>query len=155
MDFFPGTTSPNFISFCLENQNLDDTQPPTNVVSSVPSETVPEHASSSYPIPPVSSILTRAPPEENLAQVQASFARCPASSDSEPNVTAFADAMAEKMECSQSRMPGEIPHLSLASTKEFSEQAQATLGAESSRSSYPVLPSPARRVTQPMPTFQL
>ena len=30
MDFFQGSIPPNFISFCLEHQNLDDSQTQTN-----------------------------------------------------------------------------------------------------------------------------
>ena len=65
----------------------------------------------------------------------------PHNESSEPDVTAFADAMVQRMERNQSHTQDEASALSLASAREFLEQAQATLGAQSSplqRSSAPI-----------------
>ena len=55
MDFFQGSPRPNFIAFCLENQNVDENQTPTNTTVNI-------HAQSEQTFDP-SSVLTA-----NLAQ---------------------------------------------------------------------------------------
>ena len=55
MDFFQGSSPPTFISFCLENQNVDEDQTPTNTTENI-------HAQSEQTLDQ-SSVLTA-----NLAQ---------------------------------------------------------------------------------------
>ena len=80
MDFYQGSIPPNFISFCLENQTSDETQVPANLSLDNPVETVVSA--------PHTSVLTQSQETKG-------------STDSEVDVTTFADEMVDMMEKAQ------------------------------------------------------
>ena len=49
MDFFQGSLPPNFISFCLENQSVDESQIQTNTATSIPAESAQTSVPNSVP----------------------------------------------------------------------------------------------------------
>ena len=100
MDFFQGSSPPNFISFCLENQNIDESQI-RNTTSSdnfteIPQRPIPITMPRSSPDPIVSSSPT---PSTTIVMstaavtegVQDSVTPSPFSVDSDFDVTAYAD----------------------------------------------------------------
>ena len=113
MDFFQGSLPPNFISFCLENQNVDEPQDQTNTTignptgssqSSVPvpvSNFTPASAISPPPFPPTRDSF-------NLAQQMA--ANSPFSTDSNVDVTAYANEVVQRMEEAQGLTETESPN---------------------------------------------
>ena len=113
MDFFQGSLPPNFISFCLENQNVDEPQDQTNTTignptgssqSSVPvpvSNFTPASAISPPPFPPTRISF-------NLAQQMA--ANSPFSTDSNVDVTAYANEVVQRMEEAQGLTETESPN---------------------------------------------
>ena len=96
MDFFQGSSPPNFISFCLGNQNVDELQIQTITTTNIPAEsaqtsvlvTTPNTARnpipSPLPFPPIR------PP------------RSPSSTDSNVDVTAYAE---ERVRLHQNAQP--------------------------------------------------
>ena len=60
MDFYRGSIPPNFISFCLDRQNLDDSHTPTNPASANPTEVI--SSMNSVPIPGTTRNLVPSPP---------------------------------------------------------------------------------------------
>ena len=96
MDFFQGSLPPNFIPFCLDNQNADEHQFQTN------------HSQSSIPVPvlratpnPVPSPPPFPPIRAVLSQTLQMVADSPFSSESNVDVTAYADEVVQRMEASQ------------------------------------------------------
>ena len=85
MDFFRGSTPPNFISFCLGNQAGDEPQQQTSTTTSIPDEPVPALTSVSgtiaaqFPHPTSPPFPPTKPPKS------------PSSTDSNTDVTAYAD----------------------------------------------------------------
>ena len=100
MDFFQGSLPPNFISFCLEQQNVDDPQIQSGTTTDNPTGpplrpvpiSMPSSAPSPPPFPPIRTFLS---------QVQQLTADSPFSNESNVDVTAYADEMVQRMEVSQ------------------------------------------------------
>ena len=100
MDFFQGSLPPNFISFCLEQQNVDEPQiqsiTTTGNSTALPQRPLPISMPSSTPSPPPFP-----PIRTFLSQVQQLTADSPFSNESNVDVTAYADEMVQRMEVSQ------------------------------------------------------
>ena len=100
MDFFQGSLPPNFISFCLEQQNVDEPQlqsiTTTGNSTALPQRPLPISMPSSTPSPPPFP-----PIRTFLGQVQQLTADSPFSNESNVDVTAYADEMVQRMEVSQ------------------------------------------------------
>ena len=104
MDFFQGSLPPNFIPFCLDNQNTDEHQFQTNAApvnlaepsqSSIPIPVLratPNPVPSPPPFPPIRAVRSQAP---QMA------ADSPFSSGSNVDVTAYADEVVQRMEVSR------------------------------------------------------
>ena len=60
MDFYGGSIPPNFISFCLDRQNLDDSHTPANPASANPIEVI--SSMNSVPVPGTTRNLVPSPP---------------------------------------------------------------------------------------------
>ena len=105
MDFCQGSIPPKFISFCLDNQNVDDHQPQTNTAvgnlagssqSSIPvpvSRATPNPVPSPPPFPPIRTALS---------QTTQMVADSPFSNESNIDVTAYAVEVVQRMEVSLS-----------------------------------------------------
>ena len=100
MDFFQGSLPPNFISFCLEQQNVDEPQiqsiTTTGNSTALPQRPLPISMPSSTPSPPPFP-----PIRTFLGQAQQLTADSPFSNESNVDVTAYADKMVQRMEVSQ------------------------------------------------------
>ena len=100
MDFFQGSLPPNFISFCLEQQNVDEPQiqsiATTGNSTALPQRPLPISMPSSTPSPPPFP-----PIRTFLSQAQQLTADSPFSNESNVDVTAYADEMVQRMEVSQ------------------------------------------------------
>ena len=80
MDFFRESSPPNFISFCLDNQNSNETQTPSNPVLEIPAE------SSRLQVPTRGAQLDT-PTEQDSGQLNfATLVTSPGSFDSQPDV---------------------------------------------------------------------
>ena len=91
MDFFRGSSPSNFISFCLDNQNSNETQAPSNPVLEIPVE------SSQLQVPTEGTQLDT-PTEQDSGQLNfATLATSPGSIDSQPDVNVYADAMVQRL----------------------------------------------------------
>ena len=145
MDFFQGSLPPNFIPFCLDNQNTDERQSRTNAAlvnlaepsqSSIPIPVLratPNPVPSPPPFPPIRAVHTQAP---QMA------ADSPFSSGSNVDVTAYADEVVQRMEVS--REPIDTNLVNPTEERSFTAQDQDTLNAsqipEFVRTSTPTLP---------------
>ena len=97
MDFFQGSSPPNFISFCLEHQNVDEPQVQSNTTTGNPTgplqRSVPISMTSSVPspppFPPIRAVLSQTMP----MAVDSPFSNI--------DVTTYADEMGHRMEISQ------------------------------------------------------
>ena len=100
MDFFQGSLPPSFISFCLEQQNVDEPQiqsiTTTGNSTALPQRPLPISMPSSTPSPPPFP-----PIRTFLGQAQQLTADSPFSNESNVDVTAYADEMVQRMEVSQ------------------------------------------------------
>ena len=100
MDFFQGSLPPNFISFCLEQQNVDEPQiqsiTTTGNSTALPQRPLPISMPSSTPSPPPFP-----PIRTFLGQAQQLTADSPFSNESNVDVTAYAGEMVQRMEVSQ------------------------------------------------------
>ena len=100
MDFFQGSLPPNFISFCLEQQNVDEPQvqsiTTTGNSAALPHRPVPISMPSNTPSPPPFP-----PIRTLLGQTQQLAVDSPFSNESNVDVTAYADEMVQRMEVSQ------------------------------------------------------
>ena len=100
MDFFQGSLPPNFISFCLEQQNVDEPQiqsiTTTGNSTALPQRPLPISMPSSTPSPPPFP-----PIRTFLGQAQQLTADSPFSNESNVDVTEYADEMVQRMEVSQ------------------------------------------------------
>ena len=101
MDFFQGSSPPNFISFCLEHQNVDEPQVQSNTTTGNPTGppqrpvpiSMPSSAPSPPPFPPVRAVLS---------QTMQMAVDSPFSNESNIDVTTYAEEMVQRMEISQS-----------------------------------------------------
>ena len=100
MDFFQGSSPPNFISFCLEHQNVDEPQVQSNTTTGNPTgplqRPVPISMTSSVPSPPPFP-----PIRAVLSQTTPMAVDSPFSNESNIDVTTYADEMVQRMEISQ------------------------------------------------------
>ena len=100
MDFFQGSLPPNFISFCLEQQNVDEPQVQSIITTgnstALPQRPLPISMPSSTPSPPPFP-----PIRTFLGQAQQLTADSPFSNECNVDVTAYADEMVQRMEVSQ------------------------------------------------------
>ena len=103
MDFFQGSSPPNFISFCLENQNIDEAQTPTNTVENNLTQSdqtlgqLPDSAANLGlgPLPPLLPHIRAVTfQDQNMTE-------SPLSTDSNVDVTAYATEMVQRMEATQ------------------------------------------------------
>ena len=100
MDFFRGSSTPNFISFCLEHQNVDEPQVQSNTTTGNPTGSLqrsvpismPSSVPSPPPFPPIRAVLSQTAPMT---------ADSPFSNESNNDVTTYADEMVQRMETSQ------------------------------------------------------
>ena len=110
MDFFQGSSPPNFISFCLGNQNVDESQDQTN--TRIGNAT--GSSQSSVPAPASNITPTSAPPFRptriSLNLVQQTSANSPLSTDSNVDVTAYANEVVQRMEEAQLLTAVEAPN---------------------------------------------
>ena len=101
MDFFQGSTPPNFISFCLANQNEDELQVSANTVPNLSATLiqVASHSSNPDPVrPPVPSSPPFPPLVSSVSRIQVRDVALPYSPDSNTDVTTYADEMVQRME---------------------------------------------------------
>ena len=104
MDFFQGSLPPNFISFCLDNQNLDEQQVQTSNTADNSAGAIqrPVPISMSGYVPGINPSPPPFPPIRTfLSQMQQLTADSPLSNESNVDVTAYADEMVQRMEISQ------------------------------------------------------
>ena len=103
MDFFQGSSPPNFISFFLENQNIDEAQTPTNTVENNLTQSdqtlgqLPDSAANLGlgPLPPLLPHIRAVTfQDQNMTE-------SPLSTDSNVDVTAYATEMVQRMEATQ------------------------------------------------------
>ena len=107
MDFSRGSTPPNFIFFCLANQNEDELQAPTNTVPNLSTTLtqVASHSSNPDPVrPPVPSPPPFPPLVPSISHVQVGNVALPYSPDSNTDVTTYADEMVQRMEEAQASL---------------------------------------------------
>ena len=95
MDFFQGSSPPNFISFCLDNQNVNETQTSSNPVLEIPTEPLQTQASTGSALPD-----TPTEPDSGRPNV-AAFEASPGSIDSQTDVNVYAELMVRRLESSQ------------------------------------------------------
>ena len=100
MDFVQGSSPPNFISFCLEHQNVDEPQVQSNTTTGNPTgplqRSVPISMTISVPSPPPFP-----PIRAVLSQTTPMTVDSPFSNESNVDVTTYADEMVQRMEISQ------------------------------------------------------
>ena len=117
MDFFQGSSPPNFISFCLANQPGDDPQAQANTSSDIPSERVLTTTSAG-----VSNVVRRpqpSPPPFPPTRPP----RSPGSPDSNVDVTAYADEKVLFLEQAQEQEEGQVAKGSEIREQEIEESA--------------------------------
>ena len=96
MDFFQGSSPPNFISLCLENQDVDESPMwiQNNTVMGIPAESAQTSVPSSVPnvaqVPVVSSPPPFPPIRASSNQAQLMASKSPFSMDSNVDVTVYA-----------------------------------------------------------------
>ena len=112
MDFFQGSSPPNFISFCLVNQIEDESQMQSNNTSNIPGESTPTSVSVDESRVALGTTPTPAPacPTSLVGQInttgetaQGPALTSPPSVESETDVNAFAEAMVKHIESQQTR----------------------------------------------------
>ena len=95
MDFFQGTSPPNFISFCLDNHNVNETQTPSNPALEIPAE-------SSQPQLPTRTTQPDTPTEQDSGRLNfVTLEASPGSIDSQTDVNVYSEAMVRRLESSQ------------------------------------------------------
>ena len=110
MDFFQGSSPPNFISFCLENQNVDDDQTPTNTTENIHAHSEQTFDQSSV----LAANLAQDPIPTPLPHVRfvtfqdQNTTESPLSTDSNVDVTAYATETVQRMEASQVAAPPSV-----------------------------------------------
>ena len=117
MDFFQGSSPPNFISFCLANQPGDDPQAQANNSADIPSERVLTTTSAG-----VSNVIRRpqpSPPPFPPTRPP----RSPGSPDSNVDVTAYADEKVLFLEQAQEQEEGQVAKGSEIREQEIEESA--------------------------------
>ena len=117
MDFFQGSSPPNFISFCLANQPGDDPQAQANTSADIPSERVLTTTSAG-----VSNVVRRpqpSPPPFPPTRPP----RSPGSPDSNVDVTAYADEKVLFLEQAQEQEEGQVAKGSEIREQEIEESA--------------------------------
>ena len=112
MDFFQGSSPPNFISFCLVNQIEDESQMQSNNTSSIPGESTPTSVSVDESLFILGTTPTPAPacptslvgPVNTIGETaQEPTLTSPPSVESETDVNAFAETMVKHIESQQAR----------------------------------------------------
>ena len=112
MDFFQGSSPPNFISFCLVNQIEDESQMQSNNTSNIPSESTPtsvsvdeSHVTLGTPPTPAPACPTALVGPVNTIgdTAQEPTLTSPPSVESETDVNAFAETMVKHIESQQAR----------------------------------------------------
>ena len=107
MDFFQGSSPPNFISFCLENQNVDEDQTPTNTTEIIHAQSEQTLDQSSVlaanlaqdPIPtPLPHVRVVTFQDQNITE-------SPLRTDRNVDITAYATEMVQRMKASQIAAP--------------------------------------------------
>ena len=117
MDFFQGSSPPNFICFCLANQPGDDPQAQANTSADIPSERVLTTTSAG-----VSNVVRRpqpSPPPFPPTRPP----RSPGSPDSNVDVTAYADEKVLFLEQAQEQEEGQVAKGSEIREQEIEESA--------------------------------
>ena len=144
MDFYHGSSPPTFICFSLENQNEDESLNPTNsdpntstAITDTPRPNptpsrVQNPSPSPPPFPPISLATRSKSGHDTTVLTQVRALKSPACVDSEPDVTAFAEAIVERMESQQLRDQPDIPLANNGSQQEVQDTVQ--------RASTPILP---------------
>ena len=103
MDFFRGSSPPNFFSFCLDSQNSNETQTPFNPVLEILAE-------SSQLQVPTRGAQSDTPTDQDSGQLNfATLVTSPGSLGSQPDVNVYADAMVQRLESSQTPEPSVVP----------------------------------------------
>ena len=123
MDFFQGSSPPNFISFCLANQPGDDPQVQANTSADIPSERVLTTTSAG-----VSNVVRRpqpSPPPFPPTRPP----RSPSSPDSNVDVTAYADEKVLLLQQVQEQEEGQVAKDSETREQEIEESATEDLSA--------------------------
>ena len=123
MDFFQGSLPSNFISFCLVNQNVDETQTPFNLAPEIPVEF-------SQPRVPLTNIHPDTSVEQSFGQPNlARLVASPGSIDSQTDVNAFAEAMVQRLESLPTPEPSEVSmqtSAGLGETQESRDKVEST-----------------------------
>ena len=103
MDFFRGSSRPNFIFFCLDNQNSNETQTPYNQVLEIPAE-------SPHLQVPTSGAQPDTPTGQDSGQLNfVTLVASPGRIDSQTDVIVYAAAMVRQLESSQTSEPNITP----------------------------------------------
>ena len=112
MDFFQGSSPPNFISFCLVNQIEDESQMQSNNTSNIPGESTPTSVSvdeshvilGTPPTPAPACPTSLVGPVNTIGETaQEPTLTSPPSVESETDVNAFAETMVKHIESQQAR----------------------------------------------------
>ena len=110
MDFFEGSTPPNFISFCLVDQNEDELQASSNTAPD-PSAALTQVVSLSSNADPVRPPVPSPPPFPPLvpatSRIRAGEVTPLYSPDSNTDVTSYANEMVQRLEDAQARRVAE------------------------------------------------
>ena len=117
MDFFQGSSPPNFISFCLANQSGDDPQVQANTSADIPSEHVLTTTSAGM------SNVVRGPQPSPPPFPPTRPPRSPNSPDSNVDVTAYADEKVLLLEQVQEQEEGQVAKDSEIREQEIEENA--------------------------------
>ena len=99
MYFFQGSSPPNFICFCLDNQNVNETQTTSKPALEIPVESSQPQVPPSSTQPGTSTDHYSGQP--NLVTLEAS----PGSIDSQTDVNVYAEAMVRRLESLQTSEP--------------------------------------------------
>ena len=138
MDFFQGSSPPNLISFCLDNQNVNESQTPSNPVLEISAE-------SSQPQVPTSSTQPDTPTEQDSGQLNfVTLEASHGSIDSQTDVNVYAEAMVRRLEPSQTSEPRVAPvqaSTGLDGTQESRNQRESTPLSSSNLASTSFQPS--------------
>ena len=138
MDFFQGNSPPNFIFFCLDNQNVNETRTSFNPVLEIPTEPLQNQSSTGSALPDTPTETGSGRP--NVAAFEAS----PGSIDSQTDVNVYAELMVRRLESSQSSELRAAPvqvFKGLDGTSEPREQRESTPRPSPNLANNPFQPS--------------
>ena len=144
MDFFQGSTPPNFISFCLADQNEDELQASANTAPDLSATLtqVASHSTSSDPVrTPVPSPPPFPPLVPTISRIQAGDVALPYSPGSNTDVTSYADEMVQRMEEAQASHVAETSSAvgTVLNTASVQQVPESNLTLPFPRSSTPTL----------------